>query len=143
MIFIFGWIFASLKDNRFLLPFSRSPVPPVLPFSRFPVFPFSRFLHRFLWQRGGIHLRHQGRLQLRPFLREAGLSLAGALKWWEIEMLRDSAVQPQDLKEHAYHVEHAYGFRGHQRMAFAFGCRKISGCYAKRGTSGRRSLSFQ
>eukprot|EP00929_Paragymnodinium_shiwhaense_P097190 TRINITY_DN58943_c0_g1_i1.p1 TRINITY_DN58943_c0_g1~~TRINITY_DN58943_c0_g1_i1.p1 ORF type:complete len:756 (-),score=160.45 TRINITY_DN58943_c0_g1_i1:144-2411(-) len=79
-----------------------------------------------LSQRGGRHLKHQGRLQLRPFLREAGLDMDSAKQWWYREMLRDPKVTTQMFaNEHMYHIEHAYGKRGRCRKAFGFGCRTL------------------
>ena len=37
--------------------------------------------HLVLHQRSVRHLKFQGRMQLRPFLRKAGLDLASALRW--------------------------------------------------------------
>jgi len=88
--------------------------------------------HLVLWQRGsqcaGKHLKHLGRLQLRPFLREAGLEVGAALQWWETEMCRDPAVTQADFqRKYACQVEHAHGHRGHGRGAFAFSCKKLIG----------------
>ncbi|CAJ1395875.1 unnamed protein product [Effrenium voratum] len=77
------------------------------------------------FQREGKHLKHLGRLQLRPLLREAGLPLAEARRWWQREFLRDAAVTKEDFElEHVYHIEHAYGCMGKGKPAFAWSCRK-------------------
>jgi len=84
--------------------------------------------HLVLTQRAGQHLKFLGRLQLRPFLREAGLSLAGALRWWERELCRDSSVSPEGFRgKYAYHIEYAHGKHGNGRGAFAFSCKKTIG----------------
>ena len=77
-------------------------------------------------QRRGKHLKFQGRVQLRPFLREAGLGFHEAVRWWQRELCRDRTVsQSVFLRDHLYHVRHAYGLAGSGRLAFALGCRKI------------------
>lgn len=94
--------------------------------------------HLVLHQRSGKHLKNLGRLQLRPFLREAGLSLAEAWKWWERELCRDPLVSPAKFREkHAYQVEHAHGANGHGRGAFAFSCRKQIGFQAPVRSTGQ------
>eukprot|EP00931_Biecheleriopsis_adriatica_P123495 TRINITY_DN98543_c0_g1_i1.p1 TRINITY_DN98543_c0_g1~~TRINITY_DN98543_c0_g1_i1.p1 ORF type:complete len:504 (+),score=106.52 TRINITY_DN98543_c0_g1_i1:14-1525(+) len=73
----------------------------------------------------GARLKNLGRLQLRSFLREAGLSLSGALHWWRRELMRDPSMSHETWQnEHLYQVEHAYGLRGSCKMAFAKGCKK-------------------
>ncbi|CAE6944331.1 unnamed protein product, partial [Symbiodinium natans] len=77
------------------------------------------------FQRQGKHLKHHGRMQLRPLLREAGLPLPEALRWWRREFLRDPNVREEDFNtEHAYHVQHAYGTLGKGKPAYAWSCRK-------------------
>ena len=82
--------------------------------------------HVILHQRTGQRLRFQGLLQLRPFLRKAGLDLPSALQWFETELRRDGHVTEEVFeREHRYQVEHAYGARGHGRGAHPFGCASI------------------
>merc|ERR1711879_451618 len=84
--------------------------------------------HLILHQRTGRHLKNQGRLQLRPFLREAGLELGSALQWWQRELCRDPAVtQSLFTNKYEYQILHAYGKRGHGRVAYAFSCKRIIG----------------
>jgi len=81
--------------------------------------------HLVLSQRMGRRLKYLGRLQLRPFLRTAGLGLSDALRWWATELCRDSEVKLKDFtNKYAYDIEHTYGERGHRRPAFAYGCVK-------------------
>mmetsp|Transcript_131751 Transcript_131751/g.421690 ORF Transcript_131751/g.421690 Transcript_131751/m.421690 type:complete len:207 (+) Transcript_131751:1997-2617(+) len=81
-----------------------------------------------LQQRDGVHLKHLGRLQLRPFLREAGLGLREALVWWARELCRDASITPDAFqRNYRYDVEHAWGARGHGRGAFAFSCARLFG----------------
>ena len=37
-------------------------------------------------------LKHQGKLQLRPFLKECGFTLADSITWWRVELTRDPEV---------------------------------------------------
>jgi len=84
--------------------------------------------HLVLHQRAGRHLKFQGRLQLRPFLREAGLGLAGALTWWERELCRDPSISSADFRrKYGYHVQFAHGASGNGRGAFAYKCDKTIG----------------
>ncbi|CAE7678075.1 unnamed protein product [Symbiodinium pilosum] len=77
------------------------------------------------FQRQGNHLKHHGRMQLRPLLREAGLPLPEALRWWRREFLRDASVKEEDFSsEHTYHIQHAYGQLGKRKPAFGWSCRK-------------------
>ena len=78
-------------------------------------------------QRTGRHLTHQTRLQLRPFLSEAGLGFRKALRWWEREMRRDPLITIESFTEQVYQLEHCYGKRGHGKYARAFACKKIIG----------------
>lgn len=77
------------------------------------------------FQRRGKHLKHHGRIQLRPLLREAGLPLAEALRWWRREFLRDPNVQEEAFNsEHVVHIQHAYGQMGKRKPAYGWSCRK-------------------
>merc|ERR1719235_2369206 len=38
------------------------------------------------------HLKHAGRLQLRPFLKEAGFGYEDSMKWWRQELVRDREI---------------------------------------------------
>ncbi|CAK0881429.1 unnamed protein product [Prorocentrum cordatum] len=90
-------------------------------------------LHMVLHQRGGQRLKFQGLLQLRPFLRRAGLDLPSALRWWEMELRRDMHVTKEVFeKDHRYQIEHAYGACGHGGGAHPFGCARIQGFPAPR-----------
>ena len=108
--------------------------------------------HLVMHQRRGAHLQFQGRLQLRPFLRRAGMTLSDALRWWEVELRRDPEVtQAVFLREHRYQIERAYGARGHGRGAHPFGCngiqkfpaprhRQAHGCPFQQGHEGEYRL---
>merc|ERR1719183_898226 len=54
--------------------------------------------HLVYHQRTGRHLKFQGRLQLRPFLREAGLSLQSSLMWWKRELANDQDFKHADFQ---------------------------------------------
>lgn len=83
--------------------------------------------HLVYHQRAGKHLKHNGRLQLRPFLREAGFAISESLSWWQREFLRDSAATSAKFRhEHEYHILHAYGLRGSGKKHFCSACPKIS-----------------
>lgn len=79
-----------------------------------------------LSQRAGRHLKHLGRLQLRSFQREAGLTLGEALVWWRTELARDPETPAECFdRRYRYDIEHSWGTRGHMRGSFAFSCEKI------------------
>lgn len=83
--------------------------------------PCMQYLVKF--QRDGKHLKHLGRKQLRPLLREAGLPLEEALAWWRREFLRDVTVTQESFdSEHAYHIKHAYGLEGKRKPAYGWSC---------------------
>jgi len=72
------------------------------------------------------HLKHAGRLQLRPFLKECGFTIEESLKWWKQEMCRDPTIDAASYeKNYTYDTEHAYGKKGHLQGQNAFGCPKI------------------
>lgn len=55
-------------------------------------------------------LKHQGKLQLRPFLKESGFDLKESVKWWKTEVTRDPEVDESKFeKNFVYDIEHAYG----------------------------------
>jgi len=84
--------------------------------------------HLVMHQRMGRHLKNQGRLQLRPFLREAGLNLDSALKWWQRELCRDPSVSSEEFsRSYKYEIEHTHGAQGHRRGTFCFSCKRILG----------------
>merc|ERR1712087_542534 len=73
-------------------------------------------------------LKHQGKLQLRPFLREAGFELKDSLAWWRQEVTRDAEIDDTKFeKNFTYDIEHAYGKKGHMKGQNAFGCASIIG----------------
>jgi len=74
------------------------------------------------------HLKHAGRLQLRPFLKEAGFTMDESMRWWRQELTKDSTIDITSFeKNYTYDVEHAYGKKGNFQGANAFGCPKIIG----------------
>merc|ERR1719193_2299733 len=57
----------------------------------------------------GTRLKHQGKLQLRPFLKDAGLDLEDSITWWRKEVLRDREITPEKFtKDFQYDIEHTY-----------------------------------
>jgi len=74
------------------------------------------------------HLKHAGRLQLRPFLKECGFAIEDSFKWWKQELCRDPTIDTASYeKNYTYDVEHTYGKKGHLQGQNAFGCAKIIG----------------
>lgn len=72
------------------------------------------------------HLKHAGRLQLRPFLKECGFTIDESFKWWRQELCRDPTIDGTAYdKNYTYDVEHAYGRKGHLQGQNPFGCPKI------------------
>jgi len=74
------------------------------------------------------HLKHAGRLQLRPFLKDCGFTFESSMAWWKQELCKDAEVDTTSFeKNYAYDVEHAYGKKGHLQGQNCFGCPKIIG----------------
>jgi len=74
------------------------------------------------------HLKHLGRLQLRPFLKECGFTIDESFKWWKKELCRDPEIDAASYeKNYTYDVEHTYGKKWHLQGQNAFGCPKIIG----------------
>lgn len=74
------------------------------------------------------HLKHSGRLQLRPFLKDCGFTMEESYKWWKQELCRDPAIDAASFeKNYTYDVEHTYGKKGHLQGQNCFGCAKIIG----------------
>merc|ERR1719401_567427 len=74
------------------------------------------------------HLKHAGRLQLRPFLKDCGFTFEESMQWWKQELCKDKEIDPTSYeKNYTYDVEHAYGKKGHLQGQNAFGCPKIIG----------------
>lgn len=72
------------------------------------------------------HLKHAGRLQLRPFLKECGFTFEESVQWWKQELCRDQEIDGTSFeKNYMYDCEHAYGKKGHLQGQNAFGCPKI------------------
>jgi len=73
-------------------------------------------------------LKHQGKLQLRPFLKECGFIFEESMRWWKTELCRDKEVDAVSFeKNYAYDIEHTYGKKGNFQGQNAFGCAKIIG----------------
>jgi len=74
------------------------------------------------------HLKHLGRLQLRPFLKDCGFTIDDSFKWWQQELCKDPTIDATSYeKNYTYDVEHAYGKKGHLQGQNSFGCPKIIG----------------
>jgi len=72
------------------------------------------------------HLKHAGRLQLRPFLKEAGLSYEESHKFWRQELTRDPTIDGISYDKHyAYDIDHAYKKKGGHQGQNPFGCAKL------------------
>lgn len=71
------------------------------------------------------HLKHSGRLQLRPFLKDCGFTIEDSFRWWKQELCRDSEIDPASFeKNYTYDLEHAYGKKGHLQGQNCFACPK-------------------
>lgn len=78
------------------------------------------------------HLKHLGRLQLRPFLKECGFTIDESFKWWKTELMKDPEIDAASYdKNYTYDVDHAYGKKGHLQGQNCFGCPKVIGFAAE------------
>lgn len=69
------------------------------------------------------HLKHAGRLQLRPFLKACGFTFEDSCSWWRKELCRDPTLTSEKFeKSYLYDVEHAYGKKGHLQGQNCCGC---------------------
>lgn len=74
------------------------------------------------------HLKHAGRLQLRPFLKECGFTMDESFRWWKTELCVDPQIDAASYdKNYTYDLEHAYGKKGHLQGQNGFGCPKVIG----------------
>lgn len=74
------------------------------------------------------HLKHAGRLQLRPFLKDCGFSFEDSVSWWKQELCRDPTIDSGKFdKNYMYDLEHAYGKKGHLQGQNCRGCPKLIG----------------
>mmetsp|Transcript_41908 Transcript_41908/g.58293 ORF Transcript_41908/g.58293 Transcript_41908/m.58293 type:complete len:201 (-) Transcript_41908:224-826(-) len=74
------------------------------------------------------HLKHAGRLQLRPFLKDCGFSFEDSVSWWKQELCRDPTIDSGKFdKNYMYDLEHAYGKKGHLQGQNCCGCPKLIG----------------
>ena len=72
------------------------------------------------------HLKHAGRLQLRPFLKACGFTFEESCQWWKKELCLDPLITGESYeKNYHYDNEHAYGMKGHLQGQSCFGCPKI------------------
>merc|ERR1740138_1287323 len=72
------------------------------------------------------HLKHLGRLQLRPFLKDCGFTFEESVQWWKQELCKDPEIDAASYeKNYVYDTEHAYGKKGHLQGQNSFGCPKI------------------
>lgn len=72
------------------------------------------------------HLKHAGRLQLRPFLKACGFTFEDSCSWWRKELCRDPTLTSEKFeKSYLYDVEHAYGKKGHLQGQNCCGCPAI------------------
>jgi len=71
------------------------------------------------------HLKHTGRLQLRPFLKDCGFTIEDSFRWWKQELCRDPEVDSAAFeKNYTYDLEHAYGKKGHLQGQNTCACPK-------------------
>lgn len=72
------------------------------------------------------HLKHQGRLQLRPFLKDCGFTMEESMQWWRTELTRDPEIGIDKYeKNYTYDTEHTYGRKGHMKGSHTCSCARI------------------
>jgi len=48
------------------------------------------------------HLKHLGRLQLRPFLKECGFTIDDSFKWWQHELCKDPSIDITSYEKNSH-----------------------------------------
>uniref|UniRef100_A0A0G4GXJ2 DNA primase large subunit C-terminal domain-containing protein n=1 Tax=Chromera velia CCMP2878 TaxID=1169474 RepID=A0A0G4GXJ2_9ALVE len=72
------------------------------------------------------HLKHWGRLQLRLFLKGAGMKLDEQMDMWA-KLMAPKVDAEKFRKEHSYNIRHAYGREGKRADYSPWSCFKILG----------------
>eukprot|EP00039_Didymoeca_costata_P021699 m.345227 g.345227 ORF g.345227 m.345227 type:complete len:544 (+) comp25944_c0_seq1:173-1804(+) len=76
-----------------------------------------------------FHVKHNGRLILTLFLKEAGLTLEEQHKFWEQHFLKGMTQQVYDSKRYKYNIRHLYGLEGSRINRRGFQCKNILNNY--------------
>jgi len=72
---------------------------------------------------GRTHLKHQGRLALRPFLRVAGMEFQESMRWWRAELGKCKGINGEVFeKNYKYDIEHTYAGKGHMKLQNPYSC---------------------
>lgn len=82
-----------------------------------------RHLHRKF--RENHHLKYDGRVQYRMFLKGLGLSVQESILFFRSEFVKVIPAARFD-KEYAYHIRHSYGLEGARRDYAPFDCAQIT-----------------
>ncbi|RLN86801.1 hypothetical protein BBJ28_00008588 [Nothophytophthora sp. Chile5] len=70
------------------------------------------------------HLKYDGRLQYRLFLKGVGFSVYETLQFFRAEFVKKISPAKFD-KEYAYHIRHSYGLEGSRRDYAPLSCEQI------------------
>jgi DNA primase large subunit len=81
-----------------------------------------KHLHRKL--RESHHLKYDGRVQYRMFLKGAGLSVHECIQFFRSEFIKTIPAAKFD-KEYTYHIRHSYGLEGSRKDYAPLDCEKI------------------
>lgn len=127
---IFDRIFAQLQaqtTNRSSASSSAGELPRITPQDIDQVaerhFPLCmRQLHRKL--RANHHLKYDGRVQYRLFLKGLGFSVHEAMTFFRTEFIQIIPTARFD-KEYAYHIRHSYGLEGARKDYRSLSCEQI------------------
>ncbi|CEG43179.1 dna primase large subunit-like [Plasmopara halstedii] len=79
-------------------------------------------LHRKL--RENHHLKYDGRVQYRLFLKGAGMSVHECIQFFRSEFIKTIPASKFD-KEYAYHIRHSYGLEGSRKDYKPLSCEQI------------------
>ncbi|KAH7474454.1 DNA primase large subunit [Phytophthora ramorum] len=79
-------------------------------------------LHRKL--RENHHLKYDGRVQYRMFLKGAGFSVHECIQFFRTEFIKKIAAAKFD-KEYTYHIRHSYGLEGSRKDYAPLDCKQI------------------
>ncbi|GMF19180.1 unnamed protein product [Phytophthora lilii] len=79
-------------------------------------------LHRKL--RENHHLKYDGRVQYRMFLKGAGFSVHECIQFFRSEFVKEIPAAKFD-KEYAYHIRHSYGLEGSRKDYAPLDCEQI------------------
>ncbi|CAJ1380016.1 unnamed protein product [Effrenium voratum] len=58
------------------------------------------------------HLKHAGRLQLRPFLKDCGFTFEDSVRWWKQELCRDPEITSESFEKPQVHPSGSFRSSG-------------------------------